>query len=141
MTLMERRRALMGAKDDEPLALVSGSYDERKIVVSSGNHLSINSPTPYRVHNIPLNKNVIINSGDIVQLKAGGTNVTAKSRYYGVAIEGQVYKITNNKPDTSTWYNVAVSSGSMTDVIIQPYETGWVAEIDLSIKKNGEVIL
>lgn len=140
--LMGRRRALLAAKDDEPLALVSGSYNDGKIVVSSGNHLSINSPTPYRTNSIPLNKNVIINSGDIVQLKAGGTNVTNKSRFYGVVIDGQVYTIGDNKPGTSTWYDVAgAGNGLMTDVAIKVNETGWIAEIDFSLRINGEVIL
>lgn len=142
--LMRRRRALMAAKDDEPLALVGGSYDSGKIVVSNGNHLSINSPTQGRTNRIPLNKKVKINSGDIIQLKAGGINVTPKARRYGVVINGQDYAIRENKPGTSTWYNVdgaGAGNGTMTDVTITTSETGWVAEIDLSIMINGEVIL
>ncbi len=132
----------MVAKKDEPLTLVDGSYDGGKIVVTDGNHLSINNPTQHIRNIIPLSKKVKINSGDVIQFKAGGTNATLKARYYGVVIDGQNYVSGENKPDRNMWYSIAgTGSGSMTDVSVMTTEVGWIAEIDFSLKINGEVIL
>lgn len=141
MTLMERRRALMVGKKSAPIALIDGSYDSGKIIITNGNHAEINSPSIYVVHRIPLTEAIDINIGDTVYIMVSG-NQGPKSRYYGVVFNGTVYRTESDKPVGNTWIRLltAETSGTITDVTIRGNEGGFVASIDISLKVGDEVI-
>lgn len=141
MTLMARRRALMVGKKSAPIALIDGSYDSGKIIITNGNHAEINSPSVHVENRIPLTEAIDINIDDTVYIMVSG-NQAPKARYYGVVFNGTAYPEKNNKPAGYTWLELltAETSGTITDVTIKGNENGFVASIDISLKVGNEVI-
>lgn len=141
MTLMQRRRALMVGKKSAPIALIDGSYDSGKIIITNGNHAEINSPSIYIDNRIPLTEPIDINTGDTVYIMVSGEQ-NPKGRYYGVMFNGTIYRTRNDKLVADFWYELltAETSGTITDVTIRGNEGGFVASIDISLKVGNEVI-
>lgn len=141
--LMLRRRALMAAKNDTPLALVDGSYYDGEIIVENGNHLIVNvQGRQWRSLSIPFNRTIDAANGDVFTiavvdgspirgnmgfLRQDSTFLQAADDYWGAPARQNVTETTDTA--YTGFFVRNRSSGAMS------------GNYTISLKKNGEVIL
>ena len=142
MNWMQRRRAaMMGGKKEKAISLADGLYMSSKLTVSNGKNIDIQSPAIWSNAVIPLTREIPVSNGDelsIMFLSHPGT----KNQTWAVRVsDSNIAVASATKPFANQWYGTTLDAdGTLTGIYVQCREVGWIANFDLSLKINDEVI-
>jgi len=137
MTLMKRRRALIGAnKSRIKPTLVNGVY-KSTVTVTNGNTVDFR-PLPQGTNvTIPLTHPITANQSIALMT----SSVLVKNIHWYAVIQNVGNKQINStaKPSANRWYEIQ-QSGTVTALIFVTSEAGYNHTAEFSLKIDGEVV-
>lgn len=155
MTLMERRRALMAAKKDSVLGLVTGSgYGKSTSTVAAVDNNGYIVITKWSAawanrFQIPLTGSFMINSGDSVRIVLKKVSGTADNRNSSLVFDPVDWYAWSNlftKFNSATIIDKTVTaskSGTINSLVMQLHANGMTTAFTMSIEIyiNGKLVL
>lgn len=140
MTLMQRRRALMGAQKKVKNGLVNGVYNST-LTVTNETTIDAN-PLPFNKYTtVPLIKPVHVNQSVAMMRNGLGSDSNRTVGWYAL-IDGQRARLNSGTDNfyPNTWYE-ANTSGELTAIVsLGIAGNGYYCTDTYSVKVDGEVI-
>lgn len=135
---------MLGGSSGNPFALIDGSYESGKVIVSGGNQVEVlSSPGKWKYVDIPFTKALTVKAGDVLSFSVSGPGLALNNtQNIGLRINGVHMQQPGDRIAADRVYTISVAEDGICDCFFVRDRASSLKEtLIVSISLNGEVLL